>query len=292
VIPQVAPEQVWLDEHAGVLRAASKAGVRIYWNAADREDDAQRQISLVDQVVAGEYAGLVLAPAQQLALMLPVKRVLERRLPVVIVSSPLTLPPGPDLAYIVNDEDQTGALAARTIGDRLHGRGLVALLGIDPMQIAVMNRMRAFEDHLHREYPSIRVTERKPATHDALSSEQIATEALKATPQVDAALALDLSAAVGLYQAEQQLPKRRPITIVACGQDPELFNLLRLGAIQAFIAQDTFTMGYEAVNEVMRMRRGLPVPARMELKPIFITSANVDDPAILAHFATLPDEPL
>ena len=163
VIPQVAPEQIWLDEHAGVLRAAAKSGVRIYWNAPDREDDVQRQISLVDQVAAGEYMGLVLAPAQELALMLPVQRVLARHLPVVIVSSPLTLTPGTDLAYIVNDEDETGALAARTIGETLHGKGRVALLGIDPMQVGMMNRMRAFEDHLHREFPAIRITERKLA---------------------------------------------------------------------------------------------------------------------------------
>ena len=51
-------------------------------------------------------------------------------------------------------------------------------------------------------------------------------------------------------------------------------------------------MGYEAVNEILLMRRGVPVPGRMELKPIFITAANVDDPAILARVANLPDEPL
>ncbi len=292
VIPQVGPEQIWLDEHAGALRAASQAGVRIYWNAADREDDVQRQISLVDQVVGGKYAGLVLAPAHQLALMLPIKRALKRGLPVVIVSSPLTLTPGQNLAYIVNDEDQTGALAARTIGDKLHGKGLVALLGIDPTQIGSMTRMRAFEDHLHREYPAIRIAERRLGARDALSSEQIAAEALGSTPHVDAALALDLPAAVGLYQAQQQSPKRRHIVIIACGQDSSLFGLVKTGVIQAFIAQDSFAMGYQAIEEIMRMRSGLPVPQFTKLKPIFVTTSNVDDPAVLTRIANLPDEPL
>ena len=292
VIPQNAPDQIWIDEHAGALRAAKDARVRIYWNAPDREDDAQRQISLIDQVATGAYAGLVLAPAQELALMLPVERLSKRRVPVVIVSSPLTLPPGPELSYIVNDENETGELAAQTIGIKLHGKGRVAMLGIDPTQIGTMNRMRAFEDHLHREYPAIKITERRLGASDTFSSEQIASEVLMAAPAIDAAIALDLAAAVGLYQAEQQMPSRKRVTIVACGQDPALFGLLKTGFIEAFIAQDSYTMGYQAVEQIVRMRSGLPVPPRTDLKPIFITASNVDDPAVLSRVANLPNEPL
>ena len=106
VIPQVAPEQIWLDEHAGVLRAASKAGVASIGTPLTAKTMYSAN-SPCGSIAKGKYAALVLAPAQQLALMLPVKRVLARKLPVVIVSSPLTLPPGDNLAYIVSDEDET-----------------------------------------------------------------------------------------------------------------------------------------------------------------------------------------
>ena len=43
------------------------------------------------------------------------------------------LTPGNNLAYVANDEDQTGAPAAQAIGKKLQGRGVVALLGIDPV---------------------------------------------------------------------------------------------------------------------------------------------------------------
>ena len=292
VIPQMATEEIWLEEHAGVLRAAGKAGLGIYWNGADREDDVQRQISLVDQVAAGRYAGLVLAPSQELALMLPVRRVVERHIPVVIVSSPLTLPPGKSLAYIVNDEQETGALAADAIGRRLHGRGRVALLGIDPMQIGVIERMRAFEQALRSKYPAMRITERKPGTLDTITSKQMAVEALMAEPRVDAALALNFTAALGLSQAEQMLPSRRRIPIVVCGQDGELVTLLKAGVIDTFIAQDAYAMGYQAMQEIVRMRQGLPVPAQTAMKPILVNASNVDDSSVLAHVANLPDEPL
>ncbi|RRA49573.1 substrate-binding domain-containing protein [Acidipila sp. EB88] len=291
VVPESAPEQIWLDEHAGTLRAASHHGVRIYWNAPDREGDVQRQISLVEQVGDQKDAGLVLAPAQELALMLPVRRLLDRHMPVVIISSPMTLPPRPNLAYILNDEDQTGAIAARAIGSSLHGKGSIALLGINPFQSGVTLRLRAFEAYLHREYPAIRITDRRVAS-DSFSSEQTAAEVLAATPRIDAALALDPSSAIGLYQAEQQQPTRHRITIIACGQDASLFALLKSGFIDAYIAQDSYTMGYQAVDAILRMRQGLPVPARVALGPIVITAANMHDPAILARIANIPDEPL
>ncbi len=288
VIPQAAPEELWEDEREGALLAAGKDAAQIYWNAADREDDVQRQVALVDQVAEGDYAGLVLAPAQELALMVPVRRALRRGLPVVVVGSPLTIAAGAHLVYVLNDEAQTGADAAESAGRLLHGRGRVAVLGIDPTQAGVMARMRAFELDLHREFPKIAITARKLGTFDSLWSEQVADEVLAARPRVDALLTLNVPATFGAYRAELRLPKRLRPRIIACDQEGPLFTLLQNGSIQVLIAQDTFAMGYRAVEDIARMRRGEPVPARVTIKPILITAANVHDPAVLAHLAILP----
>ncbi len=291
VIAPVGPEQIWLDEHAGVLHAAASEGLRVYWNAPDRQDDVQRQIALVDQVTPDRYAGLVLAPAQQLALMLPVERALARKLPVVVVSSPLTLQPGSQLVYVLNNEEQTGAMAAASLLSALGNHGRIAVLGLDPLQAGLIERMRSFEQHLHRQSPGLSIVERRLGNADPLSSEQVASEVLSAMPRVDAVLALTLDAGIGVYQAQQQLPGRKAILVI-CGQDPRLLPLLRSGDLQALIAQDAYSMGAVAIDELVRMRRGLPVPARVELNPILITAANVSDPAVLSHVSNMPDEPL
>ena len=291
VLSPVGPDQIWLDEHAGVLRAAARHGLRIYWNAPDHQDDVQRQIALVDQVTPDRYAGLVLAPAQQLALMLPVGRALARKLPIVVVSSSLTLPPGSQLAYVLNNEEQTGALAAASLVSALGSRGRIALLGLDPLQAGLMERTRSFEQHLQQQSPGLSITQRRLGNPDPLSSEQVASEVLSATPRVDAVLALTPSAGIGVYQAQQRLPGRR-VVLVICGQDSTLLPLLRSGALHALIAQDSYTMGAMAIDELVRMQRGLPVPARVELDPILITSANVNDPSILSRVTNMPDEPL
>jgi ribose transport system substrate-binding protein len=50
-------------------------------------------------------------------------------MPVVVVDATLNLPPWLDVDYLLNDEQQTGQLAADRMGAILHGRGTVAVLG-------------------------------------------------------------------------------------------------------------------------------------------------------------------
>ena len=40
--------------------------------------------------------------------MIPIRDVVSRGIPTVIVSSPLAIPPGGKLSYILNDEDESG----------------------------------------------------------------------------------------------------------------------------------------------------------------------------------------
>ncbi len=51
-------------------------------------------VGLIERAVAGEYAGMVIAPDQSLALVTPVRRALARGLPIVMIGSPLLIPAG------------------------------------------------------------------------------------------------------------------------------------------------------------------------------------------------------
>ena len=71
----------------------------------------------------------------------------------------------------MNDEDQTSALAARAIGKKLQGRGVVALLGTDPVWL-----LAAFGPLHIRRYGSLyvlqRTGERRPY-HDHFATDRL-----------------------------------------------------------------------------------------------------------------------
>ena len=142
VIPRTTALVLWESEHAGAEDAAKKTGFSIYWNAPTSEDDVERQIDFVEHAIRRKDAGLVLAPDQALAMMVPVRTAIAEGIPTVVVSSPLAIPPGPKLSYILNDEDATGAMAAERMGSILNGNGEVALLGIDSDISGIIQRPR------------------------------------------------------------------------------------------------------------------------------------------------------
>lgn len=101
VIPRTTATIHWESLHTGVEDAAYRFGIRIYRNAPTREDDIHGQIALMDRLVAtGGYQALVVAPDQSLALISPVRRALAKGIPIVILGSPLLMPPGGKLFYV------------------------------------------------------------------------------------------------------------------------------------------------------------------------------------------------
>src|SRR5579875_2416526 len=160
VIPRTEGTLLWESAHVGAEFAAHHTGASIYWIAPTREDDVEGQIALVERMTSGRYQGLVLAPDQALSLISPVRRVLAQGIPTVIIGSPLPLPAGGKLSYILNDDEEAGRLAAQRIGTVLHGRGTVAVLGMTPDVTGIMVRERSFERALAAAFPEVRVVEK------------------------------------------------------------------------------------------------------------------------------------
>src|SRR5277367_5352993 len=85
VIPRACGTALWEPEHAGAAHVARRNGMNVYWNAPTREDDVAGQIDLLEKIVARGYAGIIIAPDQTLPLRSPIRRIVARGLPIVVV---------------------------------------------------------------------------------------------------------------------------------------------------------------------------------------------------------------
>ncbi len=77
----------------GRCRGSKSAGLTVYWNAPTRPHDVQKQIALLEKVVALRYRGIVLAPDETLALRTPIKNALATHIPIVVVGTELGIDP-------------------------------------------------------------------------------------------------------------------------------------------------------------------------------------------------------
>jgi len=277
VIPRTSGTGLWEPEHGGAEAAALHARAHIYWNAPTREDDVEGQIAIVNQVISKGYQGLVLAPDQALALIAPVRRAVARGIPTVIVSSPLPLPAGEKLSYILNDEETGGHIAAQRVAELLHGHGSVAVLGVNPDIAAIMIRAHSLERFLALNYPNIHVIKRM-GSFDFLHEQQVAEEALKANPEVKVIVGMMWASARAATSAVEETPGFGETKVIAF--DPDGGPLFDVGVVDSAIQQDTRTMGQLAVDLIDGERHGRPMPALIKLRPILITRQNVNTPEI------------
>lgn len=274
VIPRTTSTMFWETEHAGAEFAARRAGVRIRWNAPTREDDVQLQIGMVDRAIAQHCRGLILAPDEPRALMVPVERALAAGVPTVVVGAALPIKTEGNLYSIVNDNENIGRMAALRIGKILNGRGQVAVVGIDPESLSSLAVLRSFASTIEERFPSVAIVERRRGANNDLDSELTLNQVLLSHPDVDAIFSLDSLGTIGAYLALKSRSLTGRVKVIGVEQSAELANAVRLHQIDALIAEDTYQMGYRAIE--LLTQPGRQSPHVIKLSPMLITAENVD----------------
>jgi ribose transport system substrate-binding protein len=273
VIPRTSGTMLWEPEHGGAESAGRKTNLWIYWNAPTREDDTAAQIALVEHVTDGNYQGLVLAPDQALALMTPVRRAVARGLYTVIVGSPLSIPAGGRLSYILNDDEEGGRMAARRTALLLHGKGSVAVIGINPNISGIMIRERSFETFLAQNYPEIHIVEKRMGSFNVPHEQQVAEEMLRTNGNLEVIVALMWPSVRGAISTIESEPGKLSTKVI--GFDPDALAF-EANSLDSVILQNTHEMGYKAVSLIAARLRGQSVPSVVRLEPILVTRENVN----------------
>jgi ribose transport system substrate-binding protein len=279
-IPQTAGTELWEASHVGAQAGGRRTGYRIYWNAPTRDDDVERQIELIETAIHNRDAGLIVAPIQYLALVSPLREALAKQIPVVVVSTSLPIPPSKGLTYLLNDDEETGRLAARKLGSLLKGRGTIAILGVNPNIDSVMERLHSFEATISAEFPGLSIVERRTASPSSAESGEIAQEVLLDHPDLSAFFGLNSTSTEGALAVLRALHKSPRVLLVGCDQEIDLMEGIRDGDIDAIITQNSYSMGFQAVEAIAANHDWRPAQDRVLVAPVLVTQANIDNPDV------------
>jgi ribose transport system substrate-binding protein len=278
VIPRTCGTALWEPEHAGAAEVAHSSGLDIYWNAPMRDDDTQTQISLLGKAQERGYAGIIVSPIETLPMRTPIRRALAHGTSVVVVGTELGIPAGDKLAYVLNDEEAGGRMAAERIGRILDGEGSIAILGIDPRLMSNIARERSFETALAGGFPRIRIAVRRFGLSSVPQEQQAAEELLSKGEKIDAIVALSLASTRGAYYALVEFSKDNSIKLV--GFDQDLLPPVRTGGIDSVVVQNTYEMGQLAMGLMARELQGVPGRSELLVEPVLMTRENIDSPEI------------
>jgi ribose transport system substrate-binding protein len=291
LLPRETADDLWEPAHKGAVDAARGSGFRVYWNGPTRPDDFQRQILLLDQSIRRGDEGIVIAPDQSLALMTPVLRAISAGLPTVVLGSQLPMPPAGGLSYVLNDEDEEGRIAAARLCERLHGKGTIAVLGVDPGTPGIVRRLHAFQTAVHSQCRDLTIAEVRMGSEDKNQAEHAAQEVLANQPQLNAIFALTGASTLGAFRALRDGNKSQQVLLVGCDQQYGQLFYLSQGAIDSIIAQNTYEMAGRAIKMIVAERNGQTIAHLALVKPVLLTPDNLYDPQfapLLTYWRAVP----
>jgi len=166
-------------------------------------------------------------------------------------------------------------MAAKRVGEILHGHGTVAILGINPDVTGTLIRARAFEEFLVEHYSGIRIVDRRMGSYNFPHEQQVAEDTLRAHPDLDIIVDLTSPSVDGTLSALNAAPTRRAIRVI--GFDVTGWPIFqRSPSLDCVIQANTLSMGREAIQLIHSRLNGQTVPSVVDLPPKLITHANAN----------------
>jgi ribose transport system substrate-binding protein len=282
VIPKGTTHVFWKSVHAGALRAARELGhVEIQWKGALLENDREGQINVMQDFVAQGVDGIVLAPLDSSALVPSVVNAQRAGIPTVIFDSALA-DESVTVSYVATDNHHGGALAAREIGNRLHGKGNVILLRYNVGSESTEQREQGFLDTMRAEFPDIKIlSDNQYSGTTPLEAQNKALELCNQFgDRLDGIFAVCEPNTMGVLGALEQERLAGKVQFVGFDPGPQLVQALADKKIHGLVLQDPVAMGYQSVKTLVAHLRGEKVQKRIPTGEVMATPENMNNPEI------------
>ena len=288
VIPMGTTHEYWKLIHQGALKAQAElksqgVAVDIIWKGPLREDDRDQQVQVVENFIGRRVSGIVLAPLDHRALAAPVEQAAKAGIPVAIVDSGLDSKA--PVSYIATDNHAGGQLAARRIGELLHGKGNVILLRVQVGSGSCEAREAGFLEELAAKFPDIKVISSNQHGGATRETAMAASQNLlnRFGTQVNGIFAPNESTLAGMLLALSNAGlSAGKVKLVGFANAPAFADALRRGDLHGMILQDPVKMGYLGVKTIIQVLRGEKVPAVVDTGVYLATAENLNEPAIAA----------
>jgi ribose transport system substrate-binding protein len=285
VVPKGTSHIFWISVHSGAAAAGQKFGVEVLWNGPPAETEYDRQMQIVDSMIAQHVDGLAVAAAERKALNRSLDRAAELGIPVTVFDS------GVDsknyMTFLATDNYEGGRMGARELARLVGGQGTVAMVMHAPGSASTMDRERGFEDVMKAEFPKIEVVARQFGMSDRSKAMAAAENILTAHPALSGIFASSEPSSMGVSLALKSRSLSGKVKCVTFDSSDNLIEDLKGGTIDAMVVQDPFKMGFEAVKTLVDKLNGITPPKQIDLPARLVRRDDLDKPDV--HELLYPD---
>lgn len=276
VIPKGVSHHFWQSVKAGADAAGKDLNVNIIWKGPAQETDISGQINIVEDMINRKVDAIVLAPSHGDSLVPITERAQRENIPVTIFDSGISTEKY--LSYVSTDNRQGGAAAAERMGEKLGGKGKVAILGVKKGSVSTDEREQGFESTIKQKFPGIQIVQWLYGEANAAKSLAVAEDMLTAHPDLNGMFASNESSIVGAVRAVRQRNLGGKVILVGFDSSPDLIQNIKEGSLDSLVLQNPFKMGYEGVKTVVDKLTGKTPERRIDTGVKLLTKENLDTP--------------
>ena len=257
----------------GIKAEAAERGADLV--LLDANNDAQRQISQIENLIAQKVDVLLVAAVDSDAIVPALD--LARRANIPLVGLNMLINTTEEYYYSGPNDVQAGELEAQRLIDLIGGKGEIAILEGPIGQSAQIQRLEGNKNILAK-YPNVKVIAQQTANWSRAEALSLVENWIQAFPELDGIIGHNDEMALGAIQALEAkgIKNRIPVTGVDAIKDGCI--AIRDGRFEMTVFQDAEEEGRLGVRICMDILEGKP-PAKkinfIEMK--VIDKSNVDE---------------
>ncbi|MEU6126842.1 substrate-binding domain-containing protein [Streptomyces sp. NPDC047123] len=255
----------------GAQAEAEKAGVDL--TVTDAQNDASQQTNQLQNFTGEGVKSIIVNPVDSDAAGPAVRGANKQDIPVVAADRGVNK--ARTATLVASDNVAGGKLAAKTLAEKLGGKGKVVVLQGTPGTSASRERGQGFAEGI-KAYPGIDVVARQPADFDRTKGLDVMTNLLQSNKGVSGVFAENDEMALGAVKALGG-KAGRSVPVVGFDGTPDGLKAVAAGTLYASVAQQPDELGRIAVRNAVRAADGKKVEETVKVPVKVVTSKNVKD---------------
>ncbi len=269
----------WAPVIKGSQDAGKLLGVKVVYNGPEKFS-IQALVNLVESAIAANPDGMIVTITDYKALDEPLRKAINKGIPVIAVNVPDPRPKGeriPYLSYVGQNEYDAGYYLAKYLIDTGYKPKRV-IIGIHEVgHIGLETRAKGIIDAIKEKYPDVPV-EKLDITTDPTKAAEVIKNYLTAHPDTDVIFTLGPLGAHPALQVLDEMGLSGKVKLLTIDIDDTILKAIEEGKLLAAVSQQPYAQGFlPVVFMYLYVKYGIIPPEHVPTGPTVIDKTRLED---------------
>jgi ribose transport system substrate-binding protein len=269
----------FIDMQKGAQEAATRLGVELVVQAAEREVDVDKQMQIIENLIQTRVQALCITPSGSKEVVTAIAKANAAGIPVVIVDTRVDEKAAAEAGirldgFVGSDNYEGGKVAGEYLIQLTGGKARVGLLEGIPGHETGDSRLKGFHEAV-KNAPGVKVVASQTANWERDQGFTVFQNMLQAHPEIDALFACSDMMALGAVEAIAAAGKTGKVRVIGFDAVDDARKAIAAGTMLGSVAQFPSEMGRLAVEDALKLIRGEKPEAEQKVRIELVTKATL-----------------